>query len=251
MKVLVAVKRVVDPYATIRVDASRTAVDTQHLKHTINPFDEVALEEAVRLLDTQVASEVVAVSIGNVFCQETLRHALAFGASRALHIQTDATLSCLAIAKILQKIVQQEQIDLVLMGKQAIDDDSAQTPSMLAALLNWPQALAALAIQYELPAVFVTQAMEISRDTVQVQLPAVISVDLSLNQPRYMTLPHIVRGQKKPLIGIALAQLALELTTDAQVLNVRLPTRRTLGVRVHSVEELVDKLRCEAMVRPV
>jgi electron transfer flavoprotein beta subunit len=248
VRILVAVKRVIDPYVKIRINSQQSAVETQHVKHTINPFDEIALEEAIRLLEAGVATEIVAVSIGSVLAQDTLRHALALGASRAVHIETDKAHSCLHIAKILHQISKNEQPDLILMGKQAIDDDSSQTPAMLAALLNWPQATAVSSLQFSSQHLRATQETDTGLLSVELELPAVVSVDLRLNQPRYVTLPNLMRAKQKSLIRIPIEQLGLQLAADTHVLHVASPPARATGVRVHSVDELVYKLRHEAKV---
>ncbi len=248
MKVLVAVKHVVDPYVKIRINAERTAVDTQSLKHTINPFDEVALEQALQLFDSGLVHEVVAISIGSVAAHETLQHALALGATRALHVHTEESYSCLHVAQILCQLVRREEADLVLFGKQSIDGDNAQTPAMLAGLLNWPQALAISSLAYIENLFVVSEQTEDGTLTLGLRLPAVVSVDLHLNQPRYATLPNLMRAQFKPIESVNLLQLGLNVAPCTQVLHVTLPPERKTGIRVDSVAELVHKLRDEVGV---
>jgi electron transfer flavoprotein beta subunit len=248
MKILVAVKRVIDPYVKIRVSHDHQSIEKQHVKQVMNPFDEIALEEAIRLLEKQLAEEVIVVSIGPQANQETLRHALALGATRAQLIQTDETHCPLNIAKILYHVVMAEQPGLVLLGKQAIDDDSNQTAQMLAALLNWPQAVFASEIQVTGNTYRVTRETDHGTETLVLEGPAVISADLRLNQPRYASLPNIMKAKQKPLLSTPLATLDLTLKPHVAMLSVRPPEARRGGVKVNSVEELLDKLRHEARV---
>ncbi len=248
MKILVPVKRVIDPYVKVRIKPSQDGVETEHVKHAMNPFDEIAIEEALRLVEKQVADEVIAVTIGQSICQETLRHALALGAHRSILVESDAAHSSLHIAKILQAIVQQESPDLVLMGKQAIDGDNNQTAQMLAALLNWPQATFASFIEASEGALKVTREVDAGLETIQVKLPAVVSTDLRLNEPRYASLPNIMKAKQKPLKQIPLADLNLDLKLHTEVLSVKPPAVRQAGVTVASVDELITKLRDEAKV---
>ncbi len=248
MKVLVAVKRVVDAYVKIRIDAEQGTVDTDKLKMSMNPFDEIAMEEAVRLQEQQIATEIIAVSIGSMGSQETLRQALALGADRAILIHSDKNLCSLNIAKILQKIVVQEQPSLVLMGKQSIDGDNNQTPQMLAALLDWPQATCASKLTVIDNFIEVTREIDGGLETLKLKLPAVVSSDLRLNEPRYASLPNIMKAKRKPLDIIELASLGLELQEHREILRVKAPSLRATGIKVNSVAELVDKLRHEARV---
>lgn len=246
MKILVPVKRVVDPYVKIRVRSDQTAVETQNVKMTINPFDEIALEEALRLTERQLATEIIAVSIGDNKSQETLRHALALGAHRAILLASTECYCSLNIAKILSKIVIDEQIDLVLMGKQAIDSDSNQTAQMLAGLLNWPQGTFISHLIVEDGKLTVIREVDGGAETLTMELPAVLSADLRLNEPRYASLPNIMRAKSKPLQIINVAELNLNLQQRQKILAVRPPKTRDHGVEFVSVPELVIKLRREA-----
>lgn len=248
MKILVAVKRVVDPYVKIRVKSDQSGVDTLNVKLSMNPFDEIAVEEALRLREKQHATEVLVVSIGNDACQETLRQALALGADRALLVQTNQSHCSLNIAKILQKIVLDEQPSLVLMGKQSIDGDNNQTPQMLAALLDWPQATFASFVTLEGEKVCVTREVDGGVEMLELSLPAVVSTDLRLNQPRYASLPNIMKAKQKPLRCVALDSLGLTLREHVQTITVTSPCVRQGGIKVSSVQELVDKLQHDAKV---
>lgn len=248
MKILVAVKRVIDPYVKIRVKSDHSGVETQNIKMAMNPFDEIAVEEALRLREKNWATEVVAVSIGGDSSQETLRHALALGADRAILIHTEDSLESLNIAKILKKIIDDEKPDLVLMGKQAIDGDNNQTPQMLAALLNWPQATYASKIEAMSDHLQVTREIDGGLETISVHLPAVVSTDLRLNEPRYASLPNIMKAKKKPLDVKEVNSLGVSLKKHIEVLNVTAPSARSGGVKVESVTELLDKLQHEAKV---
>jgi electron transfer flavoprotein beta subunit len=248
MKILVPVKRVIDPYVKIRIKPSQDGVETEHVKHAMNPFDEIAIEEALRLVEKKVANEVIAVTIGRAVCQETLRHALALGAHRSILVETDATYDALHIAKILQAIVKKESPDLVLMGKQAIDGDNNQTPQMLAALLGWPQATFASSIEVSDDKLTVTREVDAGLETIAVKLPAVVSTDLRLNEPRYASLPNIMKAKQKPFNQIALADLNLDLKPHTEVVSVKPPPVRKAGITVASIEELIEKLRHEAKV---
>ncbi len=248
MKILVAVKRVIDPYVKIRVKSDHSGVETQNIKMAMNPFDEIAVEEALRLREKNWATEVVAVSIGGDSSQETLRHALALGADRAILIHTEDSLESLNIAKILKKIIDDEKPDLVLMGKQAIDGDNNQTPQMLAALLNWPQATYASKIEAMSDHLQVTREIDGGLETISVHLPAVVSTDLRLNEPRYASLPNIMKAKKKPLDVKEVNSLGVSLKKHLEVLNVTAPSARSGGVKVESVTELLDKLQHEAKV---
>ena len=249
-KILVPVKRVIDPYVKIRVKPTEDGVETAHVKHAMNPFDEIAIEEALRLVEKGFADEVIAITIGPSVCQETLRHALALGAHRSILVETDAAHPALHIAKILQKIVAEETPDLVLMGKQAIDGDNNQTPQMLAALLGWPQATFASSIEIEKDSnqLTVTREVDAGFETISINLPAVVSTDLRLNEPRYANLPNIMKAKQKPLKQIASADLNLDLKTHTEILSVKSPPTRQAGIKVASVDELFEKLRFEAKV---
>jgi electron transfer flavoprotein beta subunit len=248
MKILVAVKRVIDPYVKVRVKTDHTGVETQNVKMSINPFDEIAVEEALRLRENNIASEVVVVSIGNDACQETLRHAMSLGADRAILVRTNEAFCSLNIAKILQKIVVNEQARLVVLGKQSIDGDNNQTPQMLAALLNWPQATFASKLNVSPDHLQVTREIDGGLETLDVKLPAVVSTDLRLNEPRYASLPNIMKAKRKPLDIIELQSLELALKKHIEVLSVNAPAARSGGIRVDSVQALIDKLQHEAKV---
>lgn len=248
MKILVAVKRVIDPYVKIRVKSDNSGVETQNIKMAMNPFDEIAIEEALRLREKNWATEVVAVSIGTDSSQETLRHALALGADRAILVRTEQTLESLSIAKTLQKIVDNEKPDLVLLGKQAIDGDNNQTPQMLAALLGWSQATNASQITINDNALEVTREIDGGLETVRVHLPTIVSTDLRLNEPRYASLPNIMKAKRKPLDILELDSLGLALKKHIEVLKVNAPAMRNGGVKVDSVAALLDKLQHEAKV---
>ncbi|MDR3443179.1 MAG: electron transfer flavoprotein subunit beta/FixA family protein [Legionella sp.] len=248
MKVLVAVKRVIDPYVKIRVKSDNTGVETQNIKMAMNPFDEIAVEEALRLREKNWATEVIVVSVGADTSQETLRHALALGADRAVLVRTEDTLESLNIAKILKKIVDEEQPDLVLMGKQAIDGDNNQTPQMLAALLNWPQATYASKLEASAEYLEVTREIDGGLETIKVQLPAIVSTDLRLNEPRYASLPNIMKAKRKDLKVIELETMGLSLKQHIEVLKIAAPKVRSAGIKVESVTELMDKLQHEAKV---
>ena len=246
MKILVPVKRVIDPYVKIRVKDDQSGVETQNVKMTINPFDEIAVEEALQLVEKNQALEVIVVTVGKEACQETLRHAMALGATRGILIRTDVNHCSLNIAKILRKIVEDEKIDLVLMGKQSIDGDNNQTPQMLAALLDWPQATFASKIDISSTNATVIREIDGGLETIDLKLPAVISTDLRLNEPRYASLPNIMKSKQKPLNIIDLNSLGLELKQHIEILAVKAPIKRVSGVKVGSVQELVDKLKNEA-----
>ncbi|CAM3040666.1 electron transfer flavoprotein subunit beta/FixA family protein [Legionella worsleiensis] len=248
MKILVAVKRVIDPYVKIRVKPDNSGVETQNIKMAMNPFDEIAVEEALRLREKNWATEVVVVSIGDDSSQETLRHALALGADRAILVRSTQTLESLNIAKILKKIAQEEQPKLILMGKQAIDGDNNQTPQMLAALLGWPQATFASSVTANNTDLEVTREIDGGLETIKVQLPAIVSTDLRLNEPRYASLPNIMKAKRKPLEVRELDSLALPLKQHIEILSVKAPAVRSGGVKVDSVAALLDKLQHEAKV---
>lgn len=250
MKILVPIKRVVDYNVKIRVKPDGTGVETTNVKMSMNPFDEIAVEEAVRLKERGIATEVLAVSAGVAACQETLRTALALGADRAILIETDVELQPLAVARLLAAIVAKEGPQLVIMGKQAIDDDANQTGQMLAALLDWPQATFASQVVVDPAAQQVTVTREIDGglETLQMPLPAVITTDLRLNEPRFASLPNIMKAKKKPLETVSPAALGVDVTPRIRTLKVEEPPKRKGGVKVASVDELIAKLRQEAKV---
>ena len=248
MKILVAVKRVVDYNVKIRVKSDGTGVDLANVKMSMNPFDEIAVEEAVRLKEAGVATEVVVVSCGVAQCQETLRTAMAIGADRAILVESNEELQPLAVAKILKALADKEQPQLVILGKQAIDDDSNQTGQMLAALANWPQATFASKVQIEGGKASVIREVDGGLETISMALPAVVTTDLRLNEPRYVTLPNIMKAKKKPLETIPVADLGVEVSPRLKTLQVNEPPKRSAGVMVPDVAALVDKLKNEAKV---
>lgn len=248
MKILIPVKRVIDFNVRIRVKADLSGVETDNVKMGMNPFDEIAMEEAVRLKEAGIATELVAVSLGGPACQETLRTALAMGADRAILVQTATELQPLAVAKLLQHLVNQEKPNLVLMGKQAIDDDCNQTGQMLAGLLSWPQATFASKLEVADGYVTVTREVDGGLETIRLQLPAVVTTDLRLNQPRYISLPNIMKAKQKTITVLMAEELGINITPRLATLKVASPTARKAGVKVGSVAELVDKLKHEAKV---
>ncbi|WP_086463684.1 electron transfer flavoprotein subunit beta/FixA family protein [Oceanibaculum nanhaiense] len=248
MKVLVAVKRVVDYNVKVRVKADGSGVETANVKMSMNPFDEIAVEEAVRLKEAGKAEEIVAVSLGVQQAQETIRTALAMGADRGIHVQTDDELQPLAVAKLLKAIIEKEQPQLVILGKQAIDDDCNQTGQMLAALLGWPQGTFASKVAPEGDKVQVTREIDGGLETVALKLPAIVTTDLRLNEPRYASLPNIMKAKKKPIDQMSPADLGVDTAPRLTTLKVTEPPKRSAGVKVGSVAELVDKLRNEAKV---
>ena len=248
MKILVAVKRVVDYNVKVRVKSDNTDVDIANVKMSINPFDEIAVEEAVRLKEKGAATEVVAVSCGPAASQDALRTALAIGADRAVLVETDAVLQPLAVAKLLAAVQAKEQAGLLMLGKQAIDDDANQTGQMLAALLKLPQATFASKIGVADGQATVTREVDGGMETVRLPLPAVVTADLRLNEPRYVTLPNIMKARKKPLEKLSPAELGVDPAPGLKVLKVTEPPERQGGVKVGSVDELVEKLKNEAKV---
>jgi electron transfer flavoprotein beta subunit len=248
MKVLVAVKRVVDFNVKIRVKADQSGVELANVKMSMNPFDEIAVEEAIKLREAGVVTEIVAVSMGVAQCQETLRTALAMGADRAILVESNAELQPLAVAKLLQAVVAKEQPRLVILGKQAIDDDSNQTGQMLAALLNWPQATFASKVTINGSEAEVMREIDGGLETVSVKLPAIITTDLRLNTPRYATLPNIMKAKKKPLETLTPEGLGVDVTPRLKTLKVIEPAKRKGGVMVPDVATLIDKLKNEAKV---
>ena len=248
MKVLVAVKRVVDYNVKIRVKADQTGVELANVKMAMNPFDEIAVEEAVRMKEAGKATEIVAVSLGTSACQETIRYAMALGADRGILVQTDQELEPLAVAKLLKTVAERENPDLFILGKQAIDDDSNQTGQMLAALLDWPQGTFASKVELGDGEMQVTREIDGGLETVKLNLPAVVTTDLRLNEPRYAKLPNIMKAKKKPLDVIDAGDTGVDLTPRIMTLKVSEPSQREAGIRVGSVSELVEKLRNEAKV---
>ncbi|MCH7342114.1 electron transfer flavoprotein subunit beta/FixA family protein [Pelomonas sp. CA6] len=248
MKVLVPVKRVVDYNVKVRVKSDGTGVDIANVKMSMNPFDEIAVEEAVRLKEKGVVTEVVAVSCGVAQCQETLRTAMAIGADRAILVETDAELQPLAVAKILKALVDKEQPQLVILGKQAIDDDCNQTGQMLAALTGLPQGTFASKVEVADGKVAVTREVDGGLETVSLALPAVVTTDLRLNEPRYVTLPNIMKAKKKPLDTVKPADLGVDVAPRIKTLKVEEPPKRSAGIKVPDVATLVSKLKNEAKV---
>jgi electron transfer flavoprotein beta subunit len=248
MKILVAVKRVVDYNVKVRVRPDGSGVDTANVKMSMNPFDEIAVEEAVRLKERGIATEIVAVSCGLANCQETLRTALALGADRAILVETDVELQPLAVAKLLRALVAKEEPKLILLGKQAIDDDANQTGQMLAALLDWPQGAFASKLDIAGDRATIKREVDGGLETIDVRLPAVVTADLRLNEPRYATLPNIMKAKKKPMETIGPAALGVDVTPRLALLKVVEPAKRQGGGRVADVAELVAKLRNEAKV---
>ncbi len=248
MKVLVAVKRVVDYNVKVRVKADQTGVELANVKMAMNPFDEIAVEEAVRMKEAGRATEIVAVSLGTTACQETLRYAMALGADRGILVQTDQELEPLAVAKLLKAVAERENPDLFILGKQAIDDDCNQTGQMLAALVDWPQGTFASKVEPGDGEMQVTREIDGGLETVKLTLPAVVTTDLRLNEPRYAKLPNIMKAKKKPLDVMEAGDMGVELAPRLVTLKVSEPSRREAGIRVESVSELVEKLRNEAKV---
>ena len=248
MKVLVAVKRVVDYNVKVRVKADGTGVDIANVKMSMNPFDEIGVEEAIRLKEAGTCTEIVVVSLGALQCQETLRSALAMGADRAILVETDVELQPLAVAKLLKAVVDREQPTLAILGKQAIDDDANQTGQMLAALLDWPQATFASKLTISGERAEVIREIDGGLETLSIGLPAVITTDLRLNEPRYVTLPNIMKAKKKPLEVLKPDALGVDPTPRLTTLKVEEPPKRQAGVKVADVKELVAKLKGEAKI---
>ena len=248
MKILVAVKRVVDYNVKVRVKSDQSGVETANVKMSMNPFDEIAVEEAVRLKEAGVATEVIAVSIGVAQCQETLRTAMAIGADRAILVETDVDVQPLAVAKVLKAIADRENPQLLILGKQAIDDDSNQTGQMLAALMNIPQATFASKIVVDGQNLTVTREVDGGLETIQTSLPAVVTTDLRLNEPRYVTLPNIMKAKKKTLDTFKPADLGVDVSPRIKTVSVQEPPKRQAGVMVPDIATLVDKLKNEAKV---
>ena len=248
MKVLVTVKRVIDFNVKVRVRQDGSGVETSNVKMSMNPFDEIAVEEGLRLKEAGLADEVVIVSLGAAQCQETIRTALAMGADRGILVSTDAELQPLAVAKLLKAVVEKEQPSLVILGKQAIDDDSSQTGQMLAALLGWSQGTFASKVEIADGIATVTREVDAGLETVALKMPAIITTDLRLNVPRYASLPNIMKAKKKEIAILPAADLGVEITPRLTVLKVTEPQTRQAGVLVESVSELVAKLKTEAKV---
>jgi electron transfer flavoprotein beta subunit len=248
MKLLVSVKRVVDYNVKVRVKTDGSGVETTGVKMSMNPFDEIAVEEAVRLKEKGVATEIVAVSLGVAQCSETIRTALAMGADRGILVETDVELQPLAVAKLLKAIAEKEQPGLIILGKQAIDDDMNATGQMLAALLGWPQGTFASKLLIEGDSITVTREVDGGLETVSLKLPAVITTDLRLNEPRYASLPNIMKARKKPIQTMKPADLGVDPTPRLKLVKVAEPPKRKAGQKVSSVAELVQKLKTEAKV---
>ena len=248
MKILVAVKRVVDYNVKVRVKSDNTGIETANVKMSMNPFDEIAVEEAVRLKEAGIATEVIAISCGVTQCQETLRTAMAIGADRGILVESDAELQPLAVAKILKSIVEKESAQLIILGKQAIDDDSNQTGQMLAALLNLPQATFASKVVVTNSQATVTREVDGGLETLALNLPAVITTDLRLNEPRYVTLPNIMKAKKKQLDILKPEDLGVDVAPRLKVVKVEEPAKRSAGIMVPDVKTLVEKLKNEAKV---
>ena len=248
MKILVAVKRVIDYTVQIRVKEDGTGVVTDNVKMSTNPPDDNAVEEAVKIKESGKATEVIAITIGEEKAQETVRKALAVGADRGIHVKADGILEPLAVSKILQKVVEKEKPDLVFMGKQAIDDDCNQTGQMLAALLNWPQATFASKIEVKDKSLDVTREVDEGLETISVNVPAIVTCDLRLNEPRYASLPNIMKAKKKPLEQLSATDLGIDTKPRIEQIKVEEPPKRKAGFKVGSVAELVQKLKNEAKV---
>ncbi|MFT5644319.1 MAG: electron transfer flavoprotein beta subunit [Janthinobacterium sp.] len=248
MKVLVPVKRVVDYNVKVRVKSDGSGVDTANVKMSMNPFDEIALEEAMRLKEAGKVTEIIAISCGVTQCQETLRTAMAIGADRAILVEASADLEPLAVAKLIKALAEQEQPQLIILGKQAIDDDSNQTGQMLAALLGWPQATFASKVVLDDDKVTVTREVDGGLETLELTLPAIVTTDLRLNEPRYVTLPNIMKAKKKPLVVVKPEDLGVDCAPRITTLKVVEPAKRSAGITVPDVATLVAKLRNEAKV---
>ena len=248
MKILVAVKRVIDYNVQVRVKEDGTGVVTDNVKMSSNPLDDNAIEEAVKIKEAGKATEIIAITVGEEKAQETVRKALAVGADRGILIKTDGIVEPLAVAKALQKIVDKEKPDLVFMGKQAIDDDCNQTGQMLSALLNWPQATFASKIEIKDKTLEVTREVDEGLETIEVNIPTIVTCDLRLNEPRYASLPNIMKAKKKPLEILTAADIGIDTTPRVQQIKVEEPPKRKAGIKVASVAELVNKLKNEAKV---
>jgi len=248
MKILVAVKRVIDYNVQIRVKDDNSGIVTDNVKMSTNPPDDNAIEEAVKIKESGKASEIVAITIGEDKAQETVRKALAVGADRGIHVKADGIIEPLAVSKILKAIVEKEKPDLVFMGKQAIDDDCNQTGQMLAALLNWPQATFASKIEIKDKSLEVTREVDEGLETIEVNMPAIVTCDLRLNEPRYASLPNIMKAKKKPLDQMSATDLGIDTKSRIEQIKVEEPPKRKAGIKVANVAELVNKLKNEAKV---
>jgi electron transfer flavoprotein beta subunit len=248
MKILVAVKRVIDYNVQIRVKEDGSGVVTDNVKMSTNPPDDNAIEEAVKIKESGKATEIVAITVGEEKAQETVRKALAVGADRGVHVKTEGVLEPLAVSKIIKKIVEKEKPDLVFMGKQAIDDDCNQTGQMLSALLNWPQATFASNIEVKENSLEVTREIDEGLETIEINTPAIVTCDLRLNEPRYASLPNIMKAKKKPIEEINVSDLGIDTTPRVEQLKVEEPPKRKAGIKVANVAELVQKLKNEAKV---
>ena len=248
MKILVAIKRVIDYNVQVRVKEDGTGIVTDNVKMSTNPPDDNAVEEAVKIKETGKAKEIVAVTVGEEKAQETIRKALAGGVDRGIHVKVDSIIEPFAVSKILQKIIDKEKPDLVFMGKQAIDDDCNQTGQMLAALLNWPQATFASKIEVKDKSLEVTREVDEGLETIEVNIPAIVTCDLRLNEPRYASLPNIMKAKKKPLEQINASDLGIDTKPRIELIKVEEPPKRKAGIKVASVAELVQKLKNEAKV---
>ena len=248
MKILVAVKRVIDYNVQIRVKEDGSGVVTDNVKMSTNPPDDNAIEEAVKIKEAGKATEIVAITVGEDKAQETVRKALAVGADKGIHVKTEGVLEPLAVSKIIQKIVEKEKPDLVFMGKQAIDDDCNQTGQMLSALLNWPQATFASNIEVKDNTLEVTREIDEGLETIEINIPAIVTCDLRLNEPRYASLPNIMKAKKKPIEEINVSDLGIDTTPRVEQIKVEEPPKRKAGIKVANVAELVQKLKNEAKV---
>ena len=248
MKILVAVKRVIDYNVQIRVKEDGSGVVTDNVKMSTNPPDDNAIEEAVKIKESGKATEVIAVTVGEEKAQETVRKALAVGADRGIHVKAESTIEPLAVSKVLQKIVEKEKPDLVFMGKQAIDDDCNQTGQMLSALLDWPQATFASKIEIKDNKLEVTREIDEGLETIEINTPAIVTCDLRLNEPRYASLPNIMKAKKKPIEQLNISELGIDEVPKVELLKVEEPPQRKAGIKVASVAELVQKLKNEAKV---
>ncbi|ALO46475.1 electron transfer flavoprotein subunit beta/FixA family protein [Pseudohongiella spirulinae] len=248
MKILVAVKRVLDAYVKVRVKADNSGVDMANAKMAVNPFCEIAVEEAVRLKEKGLAEEVIVVSIGEKSCQEQIRTSLALGADRGIHVEAAADLQPLAVARLLQKIIEKEGTELVLLGKQSIDSDNNQVGQMLAALTGMPQGTFACKLELADGKALVTREIDGGEQTVSLKLPAVVTTDLRLNEPRYASLPNIMKAKKKPIDTLTPDELGVDVSSGLKILSVEPPPARSAGIKVESVDELVSKLKTEAKV---
>ncbi|MGH1539341.1 MAG: electron transfer flavoprotein subunit beta/FixA family protein [Arenicella sp.] len=248
MKLLVPVKRVVDYNVQVRVKTDQSGIDTDNVKMSMNPFCEIAVEEAIKIKEAGQADEVIAVSIGPQKVQETLRTALALGADRGIFIESDTDLEPLAIAKLLQKVAEKETVDAVIMGKQAIDGDNNQTGQMLSALLGWSQGTFISALEIDNDTAKVTREVDAGLETIELKMPAVFTVDLRLNEPRNASLPNIMKAKKKPIDSLSIEELGVDVSPRTEIVKVAPPEKRKAGIMVGSVSELVDKLKNEAKV---